>query len=66
MVGTVETPGGGNRSKAEEQFHAKQIAHAPQPALWSADKERELVPIARDAKRPLPDARRNVAGPSEG
>ena len=25
---------------------AKQIAHAPQPTVWSADKERELVPVA--------------------
>jgi hypothetical protein len=66
VVGMVETPGGGDRPKSEDQAHAKQIAHAPQPAVWSADKEREPVPIARDAERPLPDARREVAGRSEG
>src|SRR3979411_2915986 len=27
---------------------AKEIAHASQPAVWSAHKEREPVPVARD------------------
>ena len=27
--------------KSEDQLRAKQIAHAPQPAVWSADKERQ-------------------------
>jgi hypothetical protein len=66
VVGMVETPGGGDRGKSEDQPHAKQIANAPQPEVWSADKEREPVPIASDAERPLPDARRAVAGRSEG
>ena len=66
VVGMVETPGGGDRPKSEDQPHAKQIAHAPEPAMWSADKEREAVPVAGDAERPLPDARRNVAGRTEG
>ena len=66
VVGVVETPGGGDRPKSEDQPHAKQIAHAPEPAMWSADKEREPVPVAGDAERPLPDARRAVAGRSEG
>jgi hypothetical protein len=44
----------------------KEIAHAPQPAVWSADKTRQPVPIARDDERPLPDARRNVAGRADG
>jgi hypothetical protein len=65
VVGVV-TPGGGDRQRLEEQPHAKEIAHAPQPAVWSADKTRELVPIARDDERPLPDARRNVAGRTSG
>ena len=26
--------------------HAKQIAHAPQPAVWSADKERQRLPVS--------------------
>jgi hypothetical protein len=66
MVGTVETPGGGDQRKSEEQLHAKQIAYAPQPTVWSADKERELVPVTGDGERPLPDARRPVSGRPEG
>jgi len=34
--------------------------------VWSADKEREPVPIGSDAERPLPDARRDVAGAPKG
>ena len=69
MVGVVEGaggPGGGDRQKSTDQSHAKQIAHAPQPAVWSPDKEREFLPVTGDAERPLPDARRNVTGRSEG
>jgi hypothetical protein len=66
VVGTVETPGGGDRSKTQDQPHAKQIAHAPQPAMWSADKERQPVSVASDAERSLPAARRGVAGRTEG
>ncbi len=66
VVGVVGSPGGGDRSKTEEQRHAKQIAHAPQPTVWSADKERELVPVTGDGERPLPNARRPVSGCSEG
>ena len=66
IVGVVETPGGGDRLKLEEQPHARQITDAPQLAMRSEDKEREPVPIARDAERPLPDARRTVSGCSEG
>jgi hypothetical protein len=66
VVGMVETPGGGTPSKSEEQPHAKQIAYAPQPPMWSADKEREPVPVTSNAERALPDARRNVARCTEG
>jgi hypothetical protein len=52
--------------KSEEQPHAKQIAHAPQPAMRSPDKERDPVPVGSDAERPLPDARRDVPGRPEG
>ena len=45
---------------AEEQPHAKQIAHAPQPTMRSPDKEREPVPVTSDAERPLPNAWRDV------
>src|SRR5215510_683158 len=66
VVGMVQSPGGGDQQKSEDQPHAKQIANAAQPEVWGADKEREPVPIASDAERPLPDARRAVAGRSEG
>src|SRR2546430_7811512 len=66
VVGTVQTPGGGGREKSEDQPHAKQIAHAPQSAVWSADKEREPVPVTRYAERPLSDARRTVPRRFEG
>ena len=66
VVGMVETPGGGDHPKSEDQPHARQIAHAPQPALRSQDTLRESMPVARDAERPVPTARRNVAGTSEG
>jgi hypothetical protein len=47
VVGTV-APGGGDRPKSEVQPHAKHITHAPQQAVWSADKERETLPVAGD------------------
>ena len=65
--GVAPDPGGrGAVSKSEDQPHAKQITHAPQPSVRSEDKEREPVPIARDAERPLPDARRTIAGSAKG
>lgn len=66
VVGLVETPGGGDRAKLEEQPHAKQIAHAPEPALRRPDADGDAVPIARDGERPMPDARRNLARRTEG
>ena len=65
VVGVVETPGG-DRAKSEDQSHAKQIAHAPKPPLWGANKEGEQVPVASDAERSLPAARRSIAGSTEG
>jgi hypothetical protein len=64
VVGMVETPGGGDRSKSGEQPDA--IAYAPQPTMRSPHPERESLPVAGDAERPLPDARRAVARRSEG
>ena len=64
VVGLVETAG--PKAHSEDHAHARQVAHAPQPAVRSEDKEREPVPIARDAERPLPDARRAVPGRSNG
>lgn len=57
VVGMVETPGGGDREKPEEQPHAKQITHAPEPTLPSPNTTRDAVPVTRDGERPLPDAR---------
>jgi hypothetical protein len=58
IVGNVNGPGEGDQSKPEEQPHAKQIAHAPEPAMRSANPEREPVPVAGNAKWPLSRARR--------
>jgi len=66
IVGMVDTPGGGDRGNSEDQPHAKQIANAPQPPMWGANQEEELMPITSDAERPVPDARRAVPGRSEG
>jgi hypothetical protein len=60
VVGMVETPGDADRPESTEQPHAKQIAHAPEPAMWSPNEEREAMPVARDGEWPLPDARRRV------
>jgi hypothetical protein len=65
VVGVVETPGGGDRAELKDQRHAEQIAYAPEPAMRCADQERERVPIAGDAQRPVPHARRAVAGRTE-
>jgi hypothetical protein len=65
VVGMVETPGGGYRTKSEDQPHAKQVAHAPQSSMWSPDQEREALQITGDAER-LPNARRKVSGRTEG
>jgi hypothetical protein len=62
VVGLVETPGGGH-SKPEEQPHA--LGYAPSTTMPSADTTRELVPVARDAERSMPNARRKIAGRSK-
>jgi hypothetical protein len=66
VVGVIEQPGGGGQSKSQDQPDAKQLTHAPEQAMRSEDKEREPMPIARDAERPLPDARRTISGRPEG
>jgi hypothetical protein len=64
IVGNVEALGGGVTTKREEQPHA--LAHAPGTPLPSTDTARERVPVACNAERPLPDARRPIAGRAEG
>ncbi len=67
IVGAVESPrGGGSAAKNEDQPHAEQISHAPQPAMPRADAEREPVPIAGDEERAMPDARRKINRSAEG
>jgi hypothetical protein len=66
IVGTVESSTPVNSPRYENERDAQQIAHSPQPAMRSPDKERQLVPVAGDAERPLPYARRKVTGRSEG
>ncbi len=60
IVGAVETGGGGGERKSEAT-PCKAITHAPVAPLWSEDQEREPVPVAGDAERAMPDARRSVA-----
>ncbi|MFM8747336.1 MAG: hypothetical protein ACKOED_11825 [Aestuariivirga sp.] len=66
MVTAPGQPGGGDASKFEEQPHAKQIAHAPEPAMPCPDPSWDAVPIAPDDERALPDARRQGQGRAEG
>ncbi|HEU4805663.1 MAG TPA: hypothetical protein VFS91_07630 [Nitrobacter sp.] len=66
VVGVMEQAGGGDRAKSEDQPYAKQIAYAPQPTMRCSDEGREPLPVAGDAERPLPAARRPVAGRAEG
>jgi hypothetical protein len=66
VVGAIAAPGGGDRAKSEEQPHAKQIGHALEPAMRSADPQRQSMPIASHAERPMPNARRPFAGSTEG
>jgi hypothetical protein len=66
VVGVVERPTTANSSKSENQQDAKQITHASQPALWRPNAQPEAVPSAGDAERPLPHARRDVTGSTEG
>jgi hypothetical protein len=64
IVGAVG-PGGGIASKDEEQAHAKQLTYAPEQPLRSPDAARELMPVASDGERPVPDARGSLARRTE-
>ena len=66
VVGLVETPGEGDHAKSEDQPHAKQITDASQPEMWGADGKGEPLPIAGNAERSVPHARRDVARRSKG
>lgn len=58
MVAAPGQPGGGDTKKVEEQPHAKQIAHAPESAMPCPDPTRDVLPVARNVERSMPDARR--------
>ena len=61
IVGDVtQAPGGGSQAEIKDQPHA--LGHAIQPTLWSENPQREPVPVAGDAERPLPDARGPITG----
>jgi hypothetical protein len=64
IVGNVEAPGG-ESPKPKDQPHAK-LAYSPGTPMPSTDTAREPLSVARNAERPLPDARRPVAGCAEG
>jgi hypothetical protein len=49
IVGAV-TGGSGVQTKSKEQPDAKQLTHAPEPALRRADAERETVPVASSTR----------------
>jgi hypothetical protein len=66
IVGSVTHQGGGGERKDGDQPHAQALAHAPQPALRSQDPQPEPVPLARDAEREVPHARRRVSGRTPG
>jgi hypothetical protein len=64
IVGSVQPPGGGAPSQTEERPHA--ITHAPGTPMRSANPQRELVPSAGDAQRPLPATWRQIDRAAEG
>jgi hypothetical protein len=66
VVGAIATPGGGDRARSEEQPYAKEIGNAPERQMRGADPARPKLPVACDAERPLPHARRVIAGSAEG
>ena len=48
-------------NSSEGQHHAKPVGHATQLAMRSSNAGRKTLPVARDAERTLPHARRDVA-----
>jgi hypothetical protein len=63
IVGTVEAPGGGDTTKTKDQPHA--LGYAPGAKMPCTDTTPDSLPVARDEKRPLPDARRGFDGRAE-
>jgi hypothetical protein len=65
IVGTVERSNPVRPTRSEDH-DARQVTHARQSAMRSQNAERELVPSAGDAERPLPDARRTISRSTKG
>jgi hypothetical protein len=65
IVGAVEA-GADVASGNQRRPDAKALTHAPVAPLWREDQKRQAVPLAGDAEREMPDARRSVARSSEG
>jgi len=65
IVGTVERSNPGQPAKSED-YDARQVTHACQPAMRRQNAQREPVPSAGDAERPLPDARRTISRSTKG
>jgi hypothetical protein len=59
IVGAVKT--GGDMASGKRHAGARAITHAPVTPLWGEDQKREALPLAGDAEREMPDARRSVA-----
>jgi hypothetical protein len=67
VVGLVEPAGGRDRTKLEDQPHARQIADAQQPEMRCPQpQDRAAVPKCSDGERSMPDARRTIDGGAEG
>jgi hypothetical protein len=64
IVGAVEARA--DVASGQRRPDARAITHAPVAPLWREDEKREAVPVAGDAEREMPDARRSVARSSEG
>jgi hypothetical protein len=62
VVGVVDGLGGGDQAESEEQPHAKQIAHAPEPRCQARTRAGTPCQSPGDAERAVPDARRALAG----
>ena len=60
VVGAVAAERG-VASGNQRQPHAQALTYAPVAPLWSENPEREPVPVAGDAERQVPDARRRLS-----
>jgi hypothetical protein len=66
MVGNIGSSRDRSSVRSEEEISAPQITYAPEPTLSGPDQTADPLPVARDEERPLPNARRNIAGSTKG